>query len=235
MTKRATQKTPGGAQDQPKAIVVDDHPLVRKGFVELLEEEFGFVVCGEAEDQEEALQLTRNQKPDLMIVDISLREGSGLHLVQQLHAEYPEIKILVVSMHDERLYAERCVAAGALGYVSKECDTEELIAAIKTVLESKVYVSEEISARILQRVASGAEDLNCSPIESLSDRELEVFRLLGTGLGSREIADQLHLSVKTIDTYREHIKAKLGLKDAKELVRYAVTWSLDQDAGPVDA
>lgn len=220
------------SDDRRKAVVVDDHPLVRKSLVDLLENELGLRVCGEAEDAPTALQIAREHEPDLMIVDISLKEGSGLHLVQQIKSELPDVRILVASMHDEKIYAERCIAAGALGYVSKQSDTEVLIQGIRDVLESKVHLSPEMSSRILQRMAAGDVDLSISPVECLSDRELEVFRLIGQGMGSREIAGQLHLSVKTIDTYREHIKSKLDLRNAKDLVRYAVTWTLDQDASP---
>jgi DNA-binding NarL/FixJ family response regulator len=214
-----------------RVLIVDDHALVRSGLSELIGHEAGLEVCGEASDAATALTKVKETQPDIVIVDIMLKEGSGVELIKQIRALDPSIRMLVTSMHDERLYAERVLNAGAMGYVSKQEPAEKVIQAIRQVLAGRVYVSEQMADRVLRRVSHGAEDPKQSPLDALSDRELEVLNLIGQGLSTRQIAEQLHLSVKTIDTYREHIKSKLNLKTANELVRYAVAWTLDPSQG----
>lgn len=220
-------KSDAASEGKRRVLLVDDHPLVREALTTLIEDETDLEVCAEAGDAVTALRLARELEPDLMIIDISLKEGSGLHLIKQIKAEIPGLPMVVSSMHDERTYAERCIGAGALGYVSKQSPPEKILEAIRDALRGKVHLSKEMSDRVLQRIAKG-DDLKTSPLDALSDRELEVFRLLGEGLGTREIAEQLSLSIKTIDTYREQIKIKLGLENSKELIRYAVTWQLEE-------
>ncbi len=207
-----------------KILLVDDHPIVRQGLGELIEEEPDLSVCGEARDSAEALQVIDARRPDLVIVDISLHDTSGIELIKDLKARHPGLPALVLTMHDETLYAERALRAGARGYVMKEEATENVLAAIRMVLSGQIYLSQKMAARLLSKFVDGPSDYPGSTVESLSDRELQVFELIGQGLGSRQIAQQLHLSIKTIESHREHIKSKLQLTNSTELVRHAVQW-----------
>ncbi len=207
-----------------KILLVDDHPIVRQGLAELIEQEEDLVICGEAQSGFEALQAIAAAKPDLAIVDISLQGTNGLELIKQIKAGHSDVPVLVLSMHDETLYAERALRAGARGYVMKEEATARLITAIRRVLSGEIYLSERMSARLLSRFVDGAPQIGGSPMERLSDRELEVFELIGRGLGTRRIAEELHLSVKTIESHREHIKEKLKLDSSQELMRHAMQW-----------
>ena len=211
-----------------KVLIVDDHPLVRRGLAELISKEPDLQVSGEAAGAAEALgQLTSN-RPNLVIIDLSLQEGSGLDLIKQIKAMDDSIKVLVSSMHDESLFAERSIRAGASGYIHKEEATEKVIEAIRYVLKGKVYLSEDMSERILHQFA-GIEELPPEgSISKLSNRELEVFELIGSGLSTRQIAEKLHRSIKTIETYRESIKQKLNLRTSNELIRHAVQWELEK-------
>lgn len=210
-----------------KVLIVDDHPLVRKGMIALIAQEPDLVVCSETGEMEEAARLIREQNPDLMVIDISLKSGNGLELVKHTAATHPHIKMLVCSMHDEALFAERCLRAGAKGFLNKEAASSQVTVAIRTILDGKIYMSPQLSERLLNRVVTGGSSLEQSPLERLTDRELEVFGLIGQGLTTRQIADKLHLSYKTIESYRENIKAKLALKNAAELNRHAVQWALE--------
>jgi len=207
-----------------KILLVDDHPIVRQGLKELIEQEADLFVCGEAQSGSEALQAIAAAKPDLAMVDISLQGTNGLELIKQIKAGHSDVPVLVLSMHDETLYAERALRAGARGYVMKEEATARLIAGIRRVLSGEIYLSERMSARLLSRFVGGGSQTEGSPIERLSDRELEVFELIGRGIGTRQIAEQLHLSIKTIESHREHIKEKLKLGSSQELMRHAVHW-----------
>ncbi|MCA8998204.1 MAG: response regulator transcription factor [Planctomycetaceae bacterium] len=209
-----------------RILLVDDHPLVRRGMAVLIAQEPDLNVCGETGEMDEAMRLVREHKPDMMIIDLSLKTGNGLELVKQVASAYPAVKMLVCSMHDETLFAERCLRAGAGGYLNKEAASERVVEAIRTVRSGKTFVSAELAERLLNRIVTGAP-ANQSPIESLTDRELEVFGLIGQGLTTRQIADRLHLSYKTIESYRENIKAKLSLKNAAELNRHAVQWVME--------
>lgn len=192
----------------------------------LIAQEDDLEVCGECGDMEAARQLLDDLAPDVMIVDISLRTGNGLELVKHTVAAHPEVKMLICSMHDESLFAERCLRAGAAGYLNKEAASEQLINAIRTIREGKTFVSPQLAERLLNRIVGGGSAVR-SPIESLTDREIEVFGLIGQGLTTRQIAERLSLSYKTIESYRENIKAKLSLKNAAELSRHAVQWVLE--------
>lgn len=209
----------------PKVLIVDDHPLMRKGLALALEEGGTATVCGQVADAEESLDLVGTRRPDLVLVDISLPGMSGLELVKQLRSRSPEVAILVVSRHDEELYAERVIRAGARGYVSKLEAPEVIVEAVRRVLAGGVYVSSAINERLLTQIAeSGRRFGASSPLEVLSDRELEVFEQTGEGRSTRQIADRLHLSVKTVESYRARIKKKLDLDSASELLRHAVQW-----------
>ena len=207
-----------------KIIIVDDHPLMRKGLALSLDSETDLKVVGQAADAEEGLTMLEELKPDVAIVDISLPGMSGLELIKHIGAMYPDVRSLVVSRHDEALYAERAIRAGARGYVMKLEAGDEIVKAVRRVLAGGIYVSEEINERLLMGLAAGRDELAQSPLEVLSDRELEVFELSGRGLVTREIAERLHLSVKTVESYRARIKDKLNLKTAAELMQHAVQW-----------
>ncbi len=207
-----------------KILIVDDHPLMRKGLALSLEAEPDLTICGQVADAEEAMDALEKLDPDLAIVDISLPGMSGLELIKHMQALRPELRTLVVSRHDEALYAERAIRAGARGYVMKLEAGEMIVKAVRRVLAGGIYVSEEINERLLLGLAAGRQELAQSPLEVLSDRELEVFELTGRGLGTREIAERLHLSVKTVESYRARIKDKLNLKTAAELMQHAVQW-----------
>ena len=225
------------ANDQPtarsprkKIFVVDDHPIVRQGLAKLLSDEADLVVCGEAENAREGLQAIVKLKPDLAIVDISLSGKTGLELIKDIRVQYPQLPVLVMSMHDEQIYAERALRAGARGYIMKQEGGKILVQAIRQVLSGQVYVSQKIAATVLDRLSSGRAKLARSPVENLSEREFEVFQLIGQGMGTRQIAEQLHVSVKTVEVHRLHIKEKLHLKDGPALMRYAMSW---EEAQPV--
>ncbi|MCB9729274.1 MAG: response regulator transcription factor [Deltaproteobacteria bacterium] len=206
-----------------RILLVDDHPIVRQGLAELVRRRTEHKICGEASDPASALDWVRRTSPDLVIVDISLGNSSGLDLLKQLGVEFPEVKTLVVSMRDEHLYGERAIAAGARGYVMKDQAAEHIGAAIDQVLAGRMYTSAALTERLLQRV-TGRSQAPASPLECLSDRELQVFECIGHGSSTREIAASLHLSVKTIEGYRANIKEKLGLATGTELVQRAVLW-----------
>jgi len=209
---------------KPKVAIIDDHPIVREGLSEVLEKQGEFTVCGGASDSASAMDLIEREHPDLLIVDISLRGTSGIELIKQVRSRYENMRMLVSSMHDERFYAERCLRAGAQGYVSKEEGTAKIIEALRQIIAGKVYLSEAMSEHFLSQMVQTGADPNRSSIETLSDRELEVFELIGRGLSTRKIAEALNLSMKTIETYRENIKVKLGLPDSTALIRRAVQW-----------
>ena len=209
-----------------RIVIVDDHPIVRKGLTELINHEPDMTVCGESDTSAGGLDRIRADRPDVAIVDLSLGRESGLQLVKMLDASLPDVRVLILSMHDETLHAERAFAAGARGYIMKQEAMQNLIAAIRCVASGKTYVSTQMSERIVARVTGrgGVRDAP-APLERLSDREREVFALIGRGLGTRDIADQLNLSVKTIETHQARIKEKLGFANARELTRAAVSWT----------
>ncbi|HEU5125496.1 MAG TPA: response regulator transcription factor [Verrucomicrobiae bacterium] len=210
--------------NKTRILIVDDHAIVRFGIAQVINRQPDMIVCGEEENASRALDAISALKPDLVIADISLKDSSGLELMRNIKAQYPKLPVLVVSAHDESIYAEIAFRAGALGYLMKEEALEKILAAIRRVLSGAVYVSDALAARLLQQQIRGQTDIQESPVKSLSDREMEVFRLIGQWKKTREIAEELHLSIKTIEYYREQIKRKLGLKDASELTQYATSW-----------
>ncbi len=219
---------PPNPQQPVNILLVDDHPLVRRGLRHLFQGESDLHVCGEAEDVPSAMQQIAMQRPDLVIVDLSLKTGHGLDLLQRIRCRDPEIQMIVLSMHEDDVYAERTLRAGARGYVNKGETGERVLEAIRAVMAGEIFLSPAMTARCLRR-KTDAETEDRDPTEKLSDRELTVFELIGRGLSTREIASHLQLSVKTIETYREHIKSKLKLAGASELSRDAARWVFERD------
>lgn len=214
-------------------LIVDDHPIVRRGIAELIGAEPDLMVCGEASTMHEAIALAQKLKPGLMIVDVSLEGNNGLELMKNMQGRMAT-PVLAYSMHDETIYAERCLHAGAHGYLMKQAPPEALLEAIRQVLSGKTYLSPPMSEHLLGKFVGvrGSKTPVRSPIDTLSDRELEVLHLLGDGQTTAQIADRLCLSVKTVETYREHLKQKLNLADGQKLMRYAIEWSLNSPASP---
>jgi DNA-binding NarL/FixJ family response regulator len=216
------------AAKKSRVFVVDDHPIVRQGLALLINRESDLAVCGEAEDAQSAIQTVATVKPDIMVVDISLNGPDGLDLLKDVRMRFPELPVLILSMHDESIYAERALRAGARGYIMKQEATEKVLVALRRILGHEIYVSERIANRMLQRyIGSPAAD-RPSSVADLTDRELEVFRLIGEGHSTRQIAEELHISVKTVESYQAHIKEKLSLRTARELVQHAIQWSISE-------
>ena len=219
------QPKPNQAKDnRTRILLVDDHAVVRYGMAQLINRERDFVVCGEEEEASKALSTISALNPDLVIADISLKDSSGLELMRNIKAQYAKLPVLVVSAHDENIYAEIAFRAGALGYLMKDQALDRIVTAIRRVLSGAIYVSDALGARMLQQQVRGHTDVGQSPVKGLSDREMEVFQLIGQWKKTREIAEELHLSIKTIEYYREQIKRKLNLKSASELTHYATSW-----------
>ena len=214
-----------------RVLIVDDHPIVREGLDRLLSREEDLLVCGQAEDAPQALELLESVRPDLAIVDISLASGNGLDLVRQMRAEDTRIRILVSSMHDETLYAERALRAGARGYINKQQATEKIVEALRRIVDGRIYLSEQMTDRLLSKVADNPTSSRRISVDRLSNRELQVLELIGNGVGTAEIAERMNLSVKTVETYRQRIRQKLSLKNGAALASFASQWVL-QEAKP---
>jgi DNA-binding NarL/FixJ family response regulator len=208
-----------------RVMIVDDHPMMRQGLAQLIDNEPDLKVVAEADTGGQGLNIVVKEKLDLALVDISLPDKNGLELIKDIRSLKPELPVLIVSMHDEALYAERVLRAGARGYIMKQEGGKKLLQAIRQVLTGQIYVSEKMSARILETFSGHAAGQSASPVARLSDREFEVFQLIGQGRGTKEIAQHLNLSVKTVEVHRAKIKEKLTLQTATDLVRYAVRWS----------
>lgn len=214
------------ARKKTTIVIIDDHPIVRQGFEQLLEQEPDFEVLGGAEDAQGAMNLVEKFHPDLALVDLSLKNSNGLELVKDFKQLYPKLLMLVVSLHDEEIYAERTIRAGAKGFIMKAEATESVITAVRRVLSGEIYLSGKMQAKIIQRMAEGVTKMPSNPLEDLSDREIEVFELIGDGMKNQAIATKLHISIKTVETYKSHLKNKLKLKDGMELMQHAVAWNL---------
>jgi DNA-binding NarL/FixJ family response regulator len=229
--RKAAQKKFPTAEPTSKAriFLIDDHAVVRYGIGQLIDKQSDLMVCGESEGANEALKALPTAKPDLIILDISLKESSGLDLIRTIKAQSPQTLVLVVSMHDESVYAEMALRAGASGYIMKEQAITNVLTAIRRVLDGGIYVSDTIAGKVLEQQIRGQTAHKLSPIDRLSPRELEVLRLIGQWKGTRQIASELHLSIKTVEYYLEQIKKKLSLKNSAMLVQYAVAW-LQQDS-----
>ncbi len=213
-----------GAPRKNRIFLIDDHPLVREGLTNLINGQHDLIVCGEAEDSAGAMTGITKTRPDVALVDISLKNESGLELVKNLESQFPLVALIVLSMHDEALYAERALRAGARGYVMKRESTKSVLASIRRVLEGGVYVSERVVNRMARRFTSLSKGAESSPVERLSDRELEIFRLLGQGRTTAQIAEDLHLSLKTVQAYCARAKEKFGVGTLGELLRAAIRW-----------
>lgn len=216
------------ATTKSRVLVVDDHPIVRQGLTLLINRESDLTVCGEAEDAHTAMQSLTSTRPDILVVDISLNGPDGLDLLKNVRSRHPELPVLILSMHDESIYAERALRAGAQGYIMKQEATEKVLVALRRILSREIYVSERIANRMLHRYIGNPSASRPSSIADLTDRELEVFRLIGEGHSTRQIAEELHISVKTVESYQSHIKEKLSLRSARELVQHAIQWSISQ-------
>lgn len=216
----------GTAPAKWTVLIVDDHPIVRQGLALLINREADLRVCGDAEEANSALLRIEELKPDLVVLDISLNGPDGLDLLKDLRLRDPNLPVLILSMLNESLYAERALRAGANGFIMKQEATERVLVAIRRILGGEVYLSDRMANRMLHRFVGGGPAQDRSPIAGLTDRELEVFRLIGEGHGTRQIADELHISVKTVESYQAHIKDKLSLKNARELVQLAVQWTV---------
>ncbi len=211
-----------------RILIVDDHPLVREGLIALISAQADFEVCGEAAGLTEARQMIGATRPHVVVLDLTLPDGNGIELVKELKASPDAVKVLVLSMHDESLFAERALRAGAMGYLGKHEVSRTIIQAVRTVLAGKLYLSPRMTEQMVQRAFGSSGDSRRSPLDLLSDREIQVFELIGQGLTVRQIATRLELSPKTVETHREHIKEKLTLKNTAELTRHAVQWVLER-------
>ena len=198
---------------------------MRERLAEIINREADLTVCGEAEDRHEAIAAIPAKRPDLVIVDLTLKNSDGLELIKDIRSRWPKMRMLVVSMHDESLYAERVIRAGALGYITKQEATRKILLAIRRVLAGSIYLNEEIATHIISRLTAHAGSAAATPAELLADRELQVFDLTGRGLNTSEIASRLHIAVKTVETYRARIREKLKLKDSSELLQWAISWT----------
>jgi DNA-binding NarL/FixJ family response regulator len=216
-------------EKKTQVLIVDDHPVIRDGLVTIINHERDLNVCGQAEDAYIALKAVAELKPDIVVTDISLKSSDGIELTKNIKARCPRLPVIVFSVHDESLYAERALLAGAKAYLMKDEVSENIIKAIRTVLNGEIYVSDAISKKFLHKIAGDKAGTAKTPIESLSDREFEIFRLIGEGLKASQMAEQLHLSIKTIETHRSRIKEKLNLPNASELLQYSIKWAKSQN------
>ena len=211
-----------------RVLVVDDHPIVRQGLALLINREADLVVCGEAEEMHTAMQRILTTHPDIVVVDISLSGPDGLELLKSIRTRHPHLPVLILSMHDESIYAERALRAGANGYIMKQEATEKVLEALRRIVNREIYVSDRVANKMLQQYIGGNTVAQRSPVADLTDRELEVFRLIGGGHSTRQIAEELRLSVKTVESYQAHIKEKLSLRSARELMQHAIQWSISE-------
>jgi DNA-binding NarL/FixJ family response regulator len=215
-------------EKRTRVVIVDDHPAVREALAVRIGRQPDMQLCGEAADMSEALRLIAETEPDVAVVDITLKSGSGIDLIKRIRDRDDRVRITVWSMHSESLYAERALKAGALGYVNKDQATDKIVEAIRRVRDGKVYLSEAMTETLLHRaVGDGPQAVTRSPLDVLADRELEVFRLIGAGVKTAEIAKRLHVSVKTVETYRDRIRQKLDLSHGTELAHYATQWVME--------
>jgi len=222
-----------GGKRKRRVLIVDDHPIVRQGLRRVMENEEDLVVCGEAESARDARTAIKELHPDVVIADISLKQGDGIELVRDVRAHHPTLPILVLSMHDETIYAERMLSAGANGYIMKQAASDQFLASVRRVLDGGIYVSEAVGTNMIQKFAAGGAYISANPIDRLSNRELQILHMIGKGMSTRETAQSLNLSIKTIESHRQRIKRKLNLATGTQLVQYAVNWFTGREAGGV--
>ena len=222
---RPAKRGGGAARVRHQILVVDDHPIVRQGLRRLIDQQRDLMVCGEAESPREAEAAIRRLRPDLVVIDVSLKNGDGIELVKDARARNPKLPILVLSMHDETIYAERMLAAGANGYIMKQAAPDQLLVALRCVLEVGIYVSELVGSGMIRKLSSGGRHVSSNPIECLSNRELQILQMIGCGQSTRQAAEALSLSKKTVESHRQRIKRKLNLATGSQLIQYAVSWS----------
>ena len=222
---RRKSSTARPAARRARILLVDDHPLVRERMAEIINQEPDLMVCGEAQDRAGALAAMAAHRPELAIINLALKDSDGLELIKDIRLQWPNVLMLVVSMYEESLYAERVIRAGARGYVTKQEATRDILSAIRRVLSGRVYLNENISARIIDRLADRSVPGAATPAEMLADRELQVFELLGRGLAVKEIARRLRIATKTVDTYRRRIREKLNLQTSSQLLQHAISWT----------
>ena len=229
MRMAVATKSEGMTRTRKKTVfVVDDHPLLRQGLAMLINRESDLMVCGEAEEAPTAMKALAAARPDIVIADISLNGPDGLDLLKNLRILYPDLPVLILSMHDESIYAERALRARANGYIMKQEATEKVLVAVRRILDGEIYLSYRMANKLLHQYMSGQTAETDSRLTALSDRELEVFRLIGDGLGTRRIAEVLHLSMKTVESYQAHLKEKLSLRTGRELMQHAIQWKLSE-------
>jgi DNA-binding NarL/FixJ family response regulator len=214
----------GGKRRVRRVLIVDDHPIVRQGLRRVMENEEDLTVCGEAETARDARAAIKELSPDVVIADISLKQGDGIELVRDVRAHHPQLPILVLSMHDETIYAERMLSAGANGYIMKQAASEQFLISLRRVLDGGIYVSEAVGNNMIQKFAAGGSYISANPIDRLSNRELQILHMIGKGMSTRETAHSLNLSIKTVESHRQRIKRKLNLSTGTQLVQYAVNW-----------
>lgn len=221
---------PESVKDTKKILIVDDHPLLRQGIRQVIELEDDLRVTGEASTANEAIDLINRDRPDIIIIDITLAGNvSGIELVKSVNERFPEIKSLVLTMHDESLYAERAIRAGARGYIMKEVASKNIIQAIRTILRDELFLSENISKKIIDKLVRGSADTIGISVENLSNREFEIFQLIGNGFSTKEMAKKLNLSIYTVESHKKNIKEKLNLKNSSDLAKYAIQWVIMQN------
>ena len=220
-----------GKRGTTRILIVDDHPLVRLSLREFIRREKDLEVCGEAEDREQALAAAEATKPHLAIIDLTLKSSNGMELIKDLRDRYPDVQILVLSMHDETIHAERAIRAGARGYITKQEATTKVMVAIRQILNGEIYWSERAAARVASKIAGPARGATDSPVDCLTDRELQVFEMIGSGKSTRQISASLHIDVSTVETYRARIKEKLNLKDSLALLQFAIRWQIGNAQG----
>jgi len=221
----------GGKRRVRRVLIVDDHPIVRQGLRRVMENEEDLTVCGEAETARDARAAIKEFNPDVVIADISLKQGDGIELVRDVRAHYPQLPILVLSMHDETIYAERMLSAGANGYIMKQAASEQFLISLRRVLDGGIYVSEAVGNNMIEKFAAGGTYISANPIDRLSNRELQILHMIGKGMSTRETAHSLNLSIKTVESHRQRIKRKLNLTTGTQLVQYAVNWFTGREAG----
>jgi DNA-binding NarL/FixJ family response regulator len=224
----ATQQEATGNKVKNRVLIVDDHPIVRQGLKGLISQAPDLMVCGEAETIFDALKAIEDLKPDVAVVDISLKGESGVDLIKDIRIRYPDLPVLTLSMYDEAIYAERVLRAGAKGYVTKEEAAENVLQAIRSVLMGKIFLSDRMSAKMLSKLVGGKTEAPGLSVDRLSDRELQIFQLIGRGMSTRMIAETLHLSIKTVESHRANIKDKLQIDSATELLQHAIHWLQSQ-------